>query len=152
MSPTIRTVTELAEALALAPTLDAHAAEFEVQFSDVPFPAGATARFLEASFAAPETLLLEARDEAGATLGLCLLGPLVDPLKGTAVPTVLVLQVASTWRHRGLARALMQAAAEEFAQRGVKGISARVGHNDDALISMGERWGFIRHWELLLRE
>ena len=42
--------------------------------------------------------------------------------------------------------------AEQLAARGVRGISARVGHNDDALISMGERWGFVRHWELLLRE
>ena len=152
MGPTLRTVTDLAEALALAPALDAHAAEFEVQFSDEPFPVGATARFLETHFEAPETLLLEAQDDAGGTLGLCLLGPLVDPLKGTAVPTVLVLYVAQTWRHRGVARALIRAASEEFVRRGVRGLSARVGHNDDALISMGERWGFVRHWEVLLRD
>lgn len=152
MSLTLRTVTELSAALALAPALDAHAAEFEVQFSDEPFPVGATARFLEQHFEVPETLLLEALDEAGGILGLCLLGPLVDPLKGTAVPTVLVLHVASTWRHRGVARALIRAASDELSRRGVRGLSARVGHNDDALISMGERWGFVRHWELLLRD
>ena len=26
---------------------------------------------------------------------------------------------------------------------------AAFGHNDDALISMGERWGLVRTWELM---
>ena len=30
--------------------------------------------------------------------------------------------------------------------------AGRAGHNDDALISMGERWGFLRAWELFVRE
>ena len=106
---------------------------------------------LEQQLDRPETLLLQARD-GDETLGLCLIGPLVDPLMGTATPTVLVLHVAPSWRHRGLARALVQAASDTLKERGVAGLSARVGHNDDALISMGERWGFVRHWELLLRE
>ena len=29
---------------------------------------------------------------------------------------------------------------------------ARAAHNDDALISMGERWGFVRAWELMSAE
>lgn len=152
MIPTLRTVTDPAEALALAPELDRYAAEFQTQFSDEPYPLGSAARFVEQQLDRPESLLLQARDEAGATLGLCLIGPLLDPLMGTALPTVLVLYVSPTWRHRGMARSLIKAASETLADRGVTGLSARVGHNDDALISMGERWGFVRHWELLLRE
>jgi hypothetical protein len=34
----------------------------------------------------------------------------------------------------------------------MKALSARAGHNDDALISMGERWGFVRQWEMMVRE
>ena len=152
MSPTLRTVTDPAEALAFAGDLDRYAAEFQVQFSDEPYPMGAAARFLEERFEDPATLLLEARDPEQGTLGLCLIGPLVDPLMATATPTVLVLYVVPTWRHRGIARALIKAASGVLGERGVRGLSARVGHNDDALISMGERWGFVRHWEVLLRE
>jgi hypothetical protein len=39
-----------------------------------------------------------------------------------------------------------------LAERGMRVLAARAGHNDDALISMGERWGFVRAWELMLFE
>ena len=32
-------------------------------------------------------------------------------------------------------------------ERGVERLGARVEHNDDARISMGERWGWTRAWE-----
>jgi len=152
MGPVLTTVTALAEARTLAGDLDRQAAEFRAQFSDEPYPAGAVARFLERAFAAPETVLVVARDPSGARLGVCLTGPLADPLLGTAMPTVLVLYVAPTWRHRGIAGSLIREARAALAARGLATLSARVGHNDDALISMGERWGFVRHWELMLRE
>ena len=46
----------------------------------------------------------------------------------------------------------MQEARRLLGQRGLRTLAARAGHNDDALISMGERWGFVRAWELLLYE
>ena len=83
---------------------------------------------------------------------MCLVGPLEDPLLESRLPLVLVLYVDSAVRHRGLAGLLVEAASRELADRGIPRLAARAGHNDDALISMGERWGFTRLWELMLRE
>jgi hypothetical protein len=47
---------------------------------------------------------------------------------------------------------LIQRALQILSDRGCPELAARVGHNDDALISMGERWGFTRLWEFILRE
>jgi len=65
---------------------------------------------------------------------------------------VLILFVSPSARHGGLAGALVEAATAELAGRGIPLLAARAGHNDDALISMGERWGFVRQWELMVRE
>ena len=46
-----------------------------------------------------------------------------------------------------MARARVAAAQEALAERGITRLGARVEHNDDARISMGERWGWIRGWE-----
>jgi GNAT superfamily N-acetyltransferase len=153
MEPRVRQITNPQEARALAPFLDARAAEFMAQFSDEPYPEGAAGRFLEARFDEPATVLLAAEaGQEGSFCGLCLIGGLVDPLLATSTPTVLVLHVESAWRHRGLAGVLVEEARRILAERGLTQLAARVGHNDDALISMGERWGFVRHWELMLRE
>jgi GNAT superfamily N-acetyltransferase len=144
----------LEDALALAPRLDACAAEFDRQFTDEPFPAGASERFLSERFAEPETVLVVARadSDAGQLLGLVLVGALVEPLRGTRLPTVLVLHVVPDARHRGLAGELVAEATRLLESRGLTQLAARAGHNDDALISMGERWGFVRQWELMLRD
>jgi ribosomal protein S18 acetylase RimI-like enzyme len=149
----LRSVRKLEEALELAPDLDRRAAEFMAQFSDEPFPTGATEHFLRRHFDAPETVLLVARDRKNSErLGLCLTGPLEDPLLGQRVPMVLVLHIESAARHRGVARQMVDMVSELLASRGLTRLAARVGHNDDALISMGERWGFVRIWDLMLRE
>jgi ribosomal protein S18 acetylase RimI-like enzyme len=83
---------------------------------------------------------------------VCLVGPLVDPLRGESLPTVLVLHVDPALRHRGVAHELIEEATRVLAARGLQRLAARVGHNDDALISMGERWGFVRSWGLMVRE
>jgi len=147
-----RVVRSLEEALKLAPALDRHAAEFMTQFSDEAYPAGASARFLRRRFGDSETVLVTAAEERGEPLGMCLVGPLEDPLLESRLPLVLVLYVDSAVRHRGLAGLLVEAASRELADRGIPRLAARAGHNDDALISMGERWGFTRLWELMLRE
>jgi GNAT superfamily N-acetyltransferase len=150
---TLRHVTDPAQALALAARLDAAAAEFNVQFSDDTFPKGASERFLRRHFDAPQTVLVVAEAEPrGEPLGVCLVGPLTDPLIGATLPLVLVLYVDPTLRHRGIAGELIQDVERILASRGIHTLAARAGHNDDALISMGERWGFVRSWELMVKE
>jgi len=149
----LRHVHLVEEALALAPRLDRAAAERAREFQDEPVSEGVVRDFLFERFDAPETLLVAAESEPGrADLGLCLVGPFADPLLPTRVPMVLVLFVESNARHRGVARALIEEATRLLLERGFRTLAARAGHNDDALISMGERWGFIRQWDLMLRE
>lgn len=109
-------------------------------------------RFLESSLAEPESLLIVAESAPGlADLGLCLVGPHVDPLSGLRSPMVLVLSVDSKVRHRGLAGALVKEARRVLGRRGYDQLTARCAHGDDALVSMGERWGFIRTWEVMAK-
>ena len=149
----LRSVVDLEEARALAPAIDAYAAQAMAEFRDEPLAEGVTRRFLERHFEARETLLLVAESAQGrADLGVCLTGPFEDPLTAERVPMVLILYTSPDVRHQGLARALVELAARGLAARGIGRLAGRAGHNDDALISMGERWGFVRHWELMLRE
>jgi ribosomal protein S18 acetylase RimI-like enzyme len=123
------------------------------EFRDTPLPAGTAARFVARHFDEPESLLLVAESRPGAgDLGLCLVGPFEDPLTAERVPMLLVLHVDPAVRHRGLARALVDEARAVLSERGLESLAARAAHNDDALISMGERWGFVRQWELMIHE
>jgi GNAT superfamily N-acetyltransferase len=153
MKLVLRPVASLEEALAFAPTLDEHAAQFAAQFSDQPFPRGASARFLASHIGARETVLIVAEGEGrSAPVGLCLVGPLADPLTGVTLPLVLVLYVDASLRHRGIAGELVAEVEQVLRARGIEQLAARAGHNDDALVSMGERWGFVRAWELMIKE
>lgn len=153
MKLVLRQIQQLEEALALVPLLDRLAAEFMAQFSDQPLPSGASERTLRATFGARESVLVVAEGERrGETLGVCWVGPLTDPLLGTTQPLVLVLHVDSSLRHRGVAGELVTDIERILAERGVHRLAARAAHNDDALISMGERWGFVRAWELMVKE
>ena len=90
--------------------------------------------------------------DSGATIGLCLTGPLVDPLTAASFPVLLACWVAPNYRHRGLARHLLEDVSRQLIDRGQAALCVRTDHNDDALISMGERWGFTRRWEILARD
>ena len=144
-------VRERGEALALAPELEHLAREAAEEFRDDPLPEGAVRRLLERWFEAPECAVAVAR-AGDRRLGVAVSAPLEDPLSAERVPLVVLLHVERDARHRGLARRLVDALGSELATRGLATLAARAAHNDDALISMGERWGFVRHWELLLRE
>lgn len=115
-------------------------------------PAGAGLAVLERALASPCGVLLCARSPEGDPCGLVVIGPLVDPLAGDERPMLQVLWTAPAWRRRGLARGLVERASQLVRERGYTTLSARVGHNDDALLSMGERWGFVRTFETLVRE
>jgi ribosomal protein S18 acetylase RimI-like enzyme len=147
----IRRVASLEEALALAPRLDEHSAEFMGQFSDEPFPAGACERFLRRHFETRECALIVAEAES-RIWGVALSGPFTDPLLGTTMPMIVVLHVDPSLRHRGVATELVQEIERAMSERGIANLCARAAHNDDALISMGERWGYVRSWELMVKE
>lgn len=151
MKLTLRRIASLDEALTHSLQLDRSAADFHAQCSDAPYPKGAAERCLRERFAAPETALVVA-EEGGRAWGLCLTGPFRDPLLGTTLPMLLVLHVDPALRHRGVATELVQEAQRALGERGLYSLAARAGHNDDALISMGERWGFVRSWELMVKE
>ena len=149
----IRRIEDLPSALELAPALEAYAAQATAEFRDVPLPEGTCRRFFARCFSEPETVLVVAETAAGRSdLGVCMTGPFEDPLTAGRLPMVLILFVSPNSRHRGLARALVEEVSNTLAERGIKSLSARAGHNDDALISMGERWGFVRQWEMMVRE
>jgi GNAT superfamily N-acetyltransferase len=84
--------------------------------------------------------------------GLLLSGPFTDPLAGDRRPMILVLWVERSLRHRGLAGALVKRARELMAERGLAPLAGRAEAGDDARIAMGERWGFMRAWEVMVAE
>lgn len=148
----IRRIAALEEALRLAPRLDEHSAEFMAQFSDDPFPSGACERLLRSRFEARETCLVVAEDDQARAWGVALASPFTDPLLGTTMPMIVVLHVDPALRHRGVGTELVSEIERAMAERGIETLCSRVGHNDDALISMGERWGYVRSWELVVKE
>jgi len=153
MNLKLSTVEDLADARALGPLLQSAAEESGRSYREDPLPAVAAERFLDRAFGRPETLLLVARTAEGEPpVALVATGPLTDPLSGESLPVVVALWVAPDLRHRGLARALVREARRRLAARGLERLAVRVSYNDDALISMGERWGFVRAWELMTLE
>jgi GNAT superfamily N-acetyltransferase len=150
----LKLVTDRAEALALAGLVQRCAEASTAEFRDGPLPPDVGRRAIEHGFDQPEFLFLLARDDGApdGVAGLCLAMPFVDPLTAERVPMIVLLHVEPSLRHRGVARALVSEAQRVLARRGQNTLAARAGHNDDALISMGERWGFLRAWELLVRE
>jgi len=153
MDISLRQIEDLETALTLAPVLDGYAREAAAEFRDTPLPPGVTEAFLRRSLEAPETILLVAESAEGEMdLGVCLTGPFADPLSDERTPTILILHVDPSVRHRRVARALVDGTAGLLAARGLETLAARAAHNDDALISMGERWGFVRQWDFMLRD
>ena len=153
MNLKLRPIEAAAEADAFAPLLERGVRESVQAFQETDEDEGGWAAFAARHFERPETLLVVAEAEGEPEpLAFCLTGPYEDPWSGRAWPLVLGLWVRPNIRHRGVARALVQEASRLLAQRGVHLIAARTGHNDDAVLSMGERWGFIRAWEFLERE
>lgn len=151
MEPTIELVQDRALALAAAEDLERAAQELSAEFRDTPLPEATVRRLVERAFDRPETVLVQAR--AGERhLGTCLTAPFEDPLTAEVLPMIVLLHVVPEQRHRGLARTLVERALRTLEARGLTELAARAAHNDDALISMGERWGFVRRWELMLLE
>ena len=152
MDVKLSTAETLREAMTLADAIDRYAREVGAEFRDDPPAPGVGQRLIEAHFDARETVIALARGDREEPLGMCVTIPFQDPLFGDVVPFVAVLFVGPDYRHRGLAGHLIKSVRETLAERGLNALAGRAGHNDDALISMGERWGFVRQWEWMVHE
>jgi GNAT superfamily N-acetyltransferase len=148
----IRPINEREEALALAPFLERSVRASHEDWREEDLPEETMLRFLERRFGDPCCLLLVAQPEDGEPLGACVTAPFEDPLTGETVPMIVLLFVLPAARRQGLARALVRQARRVLAGRGQDTVVARAPYNDDVFISMGERWGFVRAWELMVRE
>lgn len=151
MNLKLRAVEDLAEARRVLPFLERAALESLRALSLSGEPQ--VAALLERDLAASETLVLvaEAR-EAPEPWAALVCAPFQDPLSQERSPLIVALWVDPRVRHRGVARALIEEARRRLAARGHRQLMARASHNDDALISMGERIGFVRAWELMALE
>ncbi len=153
MEITLQSHADAAEARSLVPKLDAYIRSALADIRDGEPPPGGGEALLARAFAGPEGVVLSARDpKGGECVGICITTALQDPLTGDDLPALVLLWVDPRWRRRGLARALGERAREELAGRGFQRLAARVESGDDALIAMGERWGFVRVLEWMVRE
>ena len=132
----------------LLPLLERGAKESSLAFLEEEVADGAGRLFLDRHFAAKESVLVVAESDDGP-MGLAATAPFVDPLSGVALPMLTILWVDPSLRHRGVARGLVREVRRRLREKGHDVLSARAAHNDDALISMGERWGLVRAWELM---
>jgi GNAT superfamily N-acetyltransferase len=148
----LRTVSGREEARALLPLLEQALRETSLAWGERP-TAGLAERYLERTLRRREAQLVVAEDmEAGRPVGVAGSAPFEDPLSGEVRAMLVLLYVEPPLRQRGVARALVRELRAALAERGIGNLLARAGHNDDALISMGERWGFVRTWELMSSE
>ncbi len=115
-------------------------------------PAELARRILERLGPRESLLVVAEPREVARPLALAASAPFEDPLTGAVGAVIVLLYTDPSIRQRGVARALIQELRRGLAARGVGELWARAAHNDDALISMGERWGFVRAWELMSAE
>jgi len=139
----------------LVTDLDRYVTQLTAEWTDRTPGEGPGAALLQRVEGSSAGLLMTAHSSEGdgplgARLGYCVVVPLADPLTGMETPFIAALEVDRNYRHRGLARSMVDAVASEMKRRGHHELAARAGHNDDALISMGERWGFVRSHEVMV--
>jgi GNAT superfamily N-acetyltransferase len=115
-------------------------------------PAALARRFLDRLGPREALLVVAEPRELQRPLALAASAPFEDPLTGEVRALLVLLYTDPSIRQRGVARALTGELRRALAARGVKELWARAAHNDDAIISMGERWGFVRTWELMSAE
>lgn len=149
----LRTVSTPEEARAHLDMLERAGREALKDLDIAEAPTDFAERFIATHLGAPETLFLIAESSAGAAdIGFLLIGPHTDPLSGVRTPMILILSVDPQLRHRGLAATLVKEGRRVLKRRGFAQLAARCPHGDDPLISMGERWGFVRNWEFISKE
>ena len=147
----LRTLTDAEEAWRLLPMLERAVTESSLAWQDTPVPPSVAQRYLETQLDEEGACLVVAESDE-ETLAVAASAPFVDPLTGAMNPMLVMLWVDPSIRHRGVARALVGELKRRLARRGMTDLAARVGHTDDALTSMGERWGWVRSWSFLSAE
>jgi GNAT superfamily N-acetyltransferase len=150
MNLKLRTIETRAEAQGLADLIGLGARETLRAVTEDAAPDGVEGRYLE-TFEEPESVLVVAQGDEGP-VALAASAPFVDPLTAERRPMLVILYVDRAVRHHGVARALVRELRRRLGARGQGVLLARAAHNDDVVISMGERWGLVRTWELMSSE
>ena len=153
----LRTLSDRDAARELLPLLEVAVVETSLAYSDVAVPSGTAERYLERHFDHPATCIVVAESSdssgssgsSGSVLAMAGTAPFIDPLTGDVEPMLVLLWVEASIRHRGVARALVAELRRRLSARGLGSLAARASHTDDALTSMGERWGLVREWSFL---
>lgn len=112
----------------------------------------AAERFAREALGGRDALLLLARGPAGVDLGILFAAASRNPFLGTSVPFVYALFVRPENRRAGVAAALLARAERIYRARGFGALAAEVPYQDDALISMGERRGYVREREWMAKD
>lgn len=124
---------------ALVPLFDAYR-RFYGQTAD---PARAR-EFLRARFAHHESVILLASDGEGAGLGFVQLYPLFSSVRAARVYLLNDLFVGAAARRRGVARALLHAAADEARALGAVGLSLSTARDNAPAQALYESLGWTR--------
>lgn len=109
--------------------------------------------FMQSSLGHPSTVLLIARDAKSEQFaGVMFVAARKDPFIGKEDPYIYLLYTVREFRRLGLAATLIDKGEEILRRRGQKSLSAPAGHNDDAIISLGERRGYLREIEFMSKQ
>ncbi len=147
MDVTLRPIADLSEAPGLVGELEAYLAHHG------PPSSAAAEPLLRCALTDEAGLVLVALPRGGGErCGFCVTAPAREAWEAAGEPAIVALWTAPDYRHRGLARAMVADARQRLCARGYPRLRAWVEHGDDALISMGERWGFLRAREELIWE
>lgn len=129
----------LADLDSLAPLFDGYR-----QFYGQPADLGKARSFLAERIERGESLILLARDEAGAGAGFTQLYPLFSSVRAVRTWLLNDLFVASASRRRGVAAALLKAAAEQARERGAASLSLSTALDNAPAQALYESLGWRR--------
>ena len=129
----------LADLDSLAPLFDGYR-----QFYGQPADLGKARSFLAERIERDESLILLARDDAGAGAGFTQLYPLFSSVRAVRTWLLNDLFVASASRRQGVAAALLKAAAEQARERGAASLSLSTALDNAPAQALYESLGWRR--------
>jgi ribosomal protein S18 acetylase RimI-like enzyme len=114
------------------------------QFYGQPFDPARARAFLAERFGHHESLILLARDEAGASMGFTQLYPLFSSVRTVRTYLLNDLFVAPSARRQGVAKALLEAAAAQAKALGAASLSLSTGLDNAPAQALYESLGWQR--------